>query len=102
MLKKSVKVNWFLCGGAELRHYLYRIKIKIMKIEFIKETKADGGAYYFTQVDNRFVDKSLSYDMDKARIIYDNIVKNKGKIDLREVLDTVDIAELTDNDELPF
>ena len=62
-----------------------------MKIEFVKETKADGGAYYFTQVDNRFVDKSLSYKMEEAKKIFDNIVKNKGRIDFTEVLESVEI-----------
>ena len=50
-----------------------------MKIEFVKETKADGGAYYFTQVDNRFVDKSLSYKMEEAKKIHDQHGKTMYK-----------------------
>jgi len=38
-----------------------------MKIDFIKETKVNGDAFYFTQVDNKFVDKSLSYDRSTAK-----------------------------------
>ena len=64
-----------------------------MKIEFIKETKVDGDAFYFTQINGRFVDKSLSYNIDQARIIYDNIVKNKGSFSSKEVLDTTEIVE---------
>ena len=62
-----------------------------MKIEFIKEIKIDGDAFYFTQIDGSFVDKSLSYDFDKAKLIYNNIIENKGKINFKEVLNTVEI-----------
>ena len=57
-----------------------------MKIEFVKETKVTGEIYYFTKIDNRFVDKSLSFKQNEAKTIYDNIVKNKGKINFEEVL----------------
>ena len=64
-----------------------------MKIEFVKETKIDGDAFYFTQIDGSFVDKSLSFDEGKAKIIFDNIVQNKGKINFKEVLESVEIEE---------
>jgi hypothetical protein len=62
-----------------------------MKIEFVKETKIDGDAFYFTQIDGSFVDKSLSYDIDKAKVLYNNIIENKGKINFKEVLESVEI-----------
>ena len=62
-----------------------------MKIEFIKETKVDGRTFYFTRVDSKFVDNSLSFEHDAAKRIYDSIVKNKGKINLEEVLESVEI-----------
>ena len=64
-----------------------------MKIEFIKETKVDGDILYYTRVNNSFVDKSLSFDYDKAKAIYNNIVKNKGKINFEEVLESVEVAQ---------
>lgn len=64
-----------------------------MKIEFVKETKANGESFYFTQVDEKFVSNSLAYDIDKAKGIYDNIVKNKGKYIVIEVLESVEVAE---------
>jgi len=64
-----------------------------MKIEFIKETKADDSFFYFTKVDGKFIDKSLAYDYDKAKKIYNNIIKNKGRIDFEEVLESVEVAE---------
>ncbi len=64
-----------------------------MKIEFVKETKVDGGAFYFTQIDGKFVEKSLSFKIEEAKIIFDNIVKNNGKIDFREVIESVEIEE---------
>lgn len=65
-----------------------------MKIEFIKETKIDGNTFYFTNVDGKFADKSISYDKEKAYHMYQNIVKNKGKYVAAEVLESVEI----DND----
>jgi hypothetical protein len=65
-----------------------------MKIEFIKETKVNGDVFYFTNVDGKFADKSLSYDKEKAYHMYQNIVKNKGKYIAIEVMESVEI----DND----
>lgn len=63
-----------------------------MKIEFVKEIKADNSdAFYFTQVDGKFIDKSLAYDKDKAYSMYQNIVKNKGKYNNKEVLESIEI-----------
>ena len=64
-----------------------------MKIEFIKETKVDGREFYFTRVDGKFVDGSLSFKQDEAKTIYDNIVKNKGKLNLEEVIESAEVAE---------
>lgn len=63
-----------------------------MKIEFVKETKVNGESFYFTKVEGRFVDNSLSYKQNEAKAIYDNIVKNKGKINFEEVLESVEVA----------
>jgi hypothetical protein len=64
-----------------------------MKIEFIKETKIDGSKFYFTKVDGKFIDGSLSFDNDKAKVIYNNIVAHKGKMNFEEVLESVMIGE---------
>lgn len=69
-----------------------------LKIEFIKETKGDGEALYFTNVNNKFIDKSLSYSKEKAYVIYQHIINNKGKNVGTEILESViiedDIVEL--------
>ena len=62
-----------------------------MKIEFIKETKIDGDKFYFTNIDGKFADKSISYDKEKAYHMYQNIAKNKGKYVTAEVLESVEI-----------
>jgi hypothetical protein len=64
-----------------------------MKIEFIKETKVNGSSFYYTKVDDRFINDSLSFKQEEAKVIYDNIVKNKGKINFEEVLESVEVAE---------
>ena len=69
-----------------------------MKIELIKEVKANGEAMYYTNVDGRFVDKSLSFNYDKAKKIFDNIVKNNGEYDTKETIESVTIST-TMNDE---
>ena len=76
-----------------------------MKIEFIKETKANSEVMYYTNVDGRFVDKSLSFDYDKAKKIFDNIVKNNGEYDTKETIESVTISTqycVEYDDELPF
>jgi hypothetical protein len=62
-----------------------------MKVELIKETKIDDKVIYFTQVDGSYVSDSLSSDIDKAKLIYNNIIENKGKINFKEVLESVEI-----------
>jgi hypothetical protein len=64
-----------------------------MKIEFIKESKANGDVFYFTNVNGSFADKSLSYDKEQAYAVYQNIVANKGKYITTEVLEAVEIVE---------
>ena len=62
-----------------------------MKLEFIKETNADGSVIYFTNRNGYYINKSLSLDYDKAKSIYDNVVNNKGKYISKEILESVEI-----------
>ena len=62
-----------------------------MKIEFIKERKADGAHVYYTRIKDSYVSSSLSFNIDEAKAIYDNIVRNNGKYVTIEVLESVDI-----------
>ena len=71
-----------------------------MKIELIKETKANDEVMYYTNVDGHFVDKSLSFNYDKAKQIFDNIVKNNGEYNTKETIESVTIS--TQYDKLPF
>jgi hypothetical protein len=64
-----------------------------MKIEFIQESKANGDVIYFTNVNGNFASNSLSYDKEQAYAIYQNIVANKGKYVLVEVLEAVEIED---------
>jgi hypothetical protein len=63
-----------------------------MKIEFIKEKKADGAFVFYTRIDDGYVSSSLSFNIDEAKEIYDNIVRNKGKYVTIEVLESVEIS----------
>lgn len=62
-----------------------------MKIEFAKETKVDGGEMFYTIVDGSYVSNSLSHKIENAKTIYDNIVKNKGKINFIEILESIEL-----------
>ena len=64
-----------------------------MKIEFVKVTKIDGTIYYYTAVNEKFIDGTLELDEQKA---YDkfNLVKQTGGSELKEVIETFD-TELT-------
>ena len=63
-----------------------------MKLELVKETRSNGEAVYFTNKDNHYVDNSLSLKYDKAKSIYDNIVKNEGRYIELEVLESTEIV----------
>lgn len=62
-----------------------------MKIEFVKETRINGDVTYYTKVDDRYVTDSLSITEEKAKAIYDNIVRNRGTYLRVEVLDSIEI-----------
>jgi hypothetical protein len=62
-----------------------------MKIQFIKETKANGDQLYYTMVDDMYISSTLSHNVDEAKAIYDNVVKNLGKYVTTEVLESVEI-----------
>ena len=64
-----------------------------MKIEFVKETKLEGESFYFTQVDGKFIDKSLSYDHDRAKAMYDRVVANQGSATKIEILESIEKAD---------
>lgn len=61
------------------------------KIEFIKDTRMNGDVFYFTNVDGRFADGSLSMSEETARERYNLIIKNKGVFPVLEVLETIEI-----------
>lgn len=62
-----------------------------MKIEFVKETKANGDVTYFTSINGSYVNNSLALDREKAYSIYNNIVENKGKYTNIQVLVSTEI-----------
>jgi hypothetical protein len=61
-----------------------------MKIELVKETKVNGSVIYFTNVDDKYVNDSLTLNEEKAKVIYDNIVKNKGEYTNVEILESTE------------
>jgi predicted transcriptional regulator len=61
-----------------------------MKIELVKETKVNGEVIYFTNVDSKYVNDSLTLNEEKAKVIYDNIVKNKGEYTSVEILESTE------------
>ena len=44
-----------------------------MKLEFVKETKADGTVYYYTLMNGTYVNDSIKMDEDRARKVYDRL-----------------------------
>lgn len=57
-----------------------------MKIQLIKEVKLNGDVQYFTEIDGKYLDNSLSFDMEKAKEYYNAVLENKRTE--REVLQT--------------
>ena len=64
-----------------------------MKIEFIKETKTDGELVYYTRVDGRYVNESLSIKENKARELFERIKKD-GPHALEPKEEVVELIEL--------
>ena len=50
-----------------------------MKVDFVKETKNDGGVMYYTNIDGVYANNSLSHDSVKAIEIYESIISGKAK-----------------------
>jgi hypothetical protein len=64
-----------------------------MKIEFVKESRINSDAFWYTQVDGKYVNKSLSYKYETAYAMYQRIVENKGESTKLEILESVDLAK---------
>ena len=67
-----------------------------MKIEFIKETKANGDVIYFTEIEGRFMDGTLSLNEEKGREYYDSVV-NSGGLKIKEVISSTVLNDTADN-----
>lgn len=50
-----------------------------MKVDFIKEEKLNGDVFYYTNIDNCFIDNSLSMDSEKAMLIHEKILSGTFK-----------------------
>ena len=68
-----------------------------MKIEFVKETKADGTISYSTEINGNYVSGSFSRNYEQAYESYNNIEKNNGVLEIREVLESIEIDEKNKN-----
>lgn len=57
-----------------------------MKIELIKEVEGVSKPKWYTNVDDRYVSSSLSFNEEEATAIYKTIVLNKGELSSKEVI----------------
>lgn len=60
-----------------------------MKVDFIKETKNDGGVIYYTNIDGNYANNSLSHDSVKAIEIYESIISGKAKSETTIIRTTI-------------
>jgi len=60
-------------------------------INFIEEIEAFKPTSYFTEIDGHYVSQSLKYSKTEAKAIYDKIVKLKGKISSRNILEETEV-----------
>jgi len=66
------------------------IKFTFCKLTEIKANSVD--IFYFTRDDDdTMVGGSMSLDKDKAKELFDHIVKNKGELRTEEVLETIKV-----------
>ena len=69
-----------------------------MKIEFVKETKMDGGVIYYTKVNDRYINNSLSLKENEARELFE-CIKKDGPNALENKLEIVESFEFKVNEE---
>jgi hypothetical protein len=67
-----------------------------MKIEFIKETKANGDVIYFTEIEGRFMEGTLSLNEEKGREYYNGVLSNGG-VRIKEVISSIVLNDTADN-----
>lgn len=60
-----------------------------MKVDFVKETKNDGGVMYYTNIDGVYANNSLSHDSEKAIEIYESIISGKAKSETTIIRTTI-------------
>ena len=58
------------------------------KIEFVKETKVDGGVIYYTTKNGSYISESTSLDENKGRELCNMIVERGDLKPIVEVLET--------------
>ena len=68
-----------------------------MKIEFVKETKANGDVIFFTEIEGRFMEGTLSLNEEKGREYYTEVVNNRG-LRIKEVISSTVLNDTANND----
>jgi hypothetical protein len=67
-----------------------------MKIEFVKKEKFDGDVYWYTTIDGKFVENSLSSNEQSAYDLY-NKVKDNGGLTIIKILESFDTETQSTN-----
>ena len=62
-----------------------------MTIEFVEETRFNDTPVYFTDIDGRFQNHSLSSDKEKAYKLYLELVKTEGFKKTVTILETIEL-----------
>lgn len=60
-----------------------------MKVDFIKEVNPNGSIMYYTNVDDVYVEHSLSNDSIKAMENYERILEGKNKPEITIIRTTI-------------
>ncbi len=63
-----------------------------MKIEFVKEEKSSGTTIYYTNVDGKYVNNSLSLFEDEGKKLFELIKKDQTALEAKKtVLESVEL-----------
>lgn len=65
-----------------------------MQAQFIKEDRINDRTIYYTEIDNRYVEGSVSYREEEGRKFFDHIVKHGSMTPTRTLLGSHPISQV--------
>ena len=63
------------------------------KYELVKKTDTNGDVMYYINKDGRYVDKSVSYNLENAEVLLDEFINGKPSEPVFETIKTIEVND---------